>query len=104
MRVTAMTERAVLVAPAPFGGGLRAPQVAAAIGRGLEAAGVAPPEAGGTALVEPAGDPARTAGRLAAAAAAGPAVVVLAAADVGAGHAAEAVAHWRGRPRLVVLT
>jgi glycerate kinase len=135
MRVTAMTERAVLVAPAPFGGGLRAPQVAAAIGRGLEAAGVAPPdlcpvtsggagtievllpalggetgdgyalvEDGGTALVEPAGDPARTADRLAAAAAAGPAVVVLAAADAGAGHAAEAVAHWRGRPRLVVLT
>ena len=135
MRVTAMTERAVLVAPAPFGGGLRAPQVAAAIGRGLEAAGLAPPdlcpvtsggagtievllpalggetgdgyalvEDGGAALVEPGGDPARTADRLAAAAAAGPAVVVLAASDAGPGHAAEAVARWDGPSRLVVLT
>jgi len=33
----------VLVAPDAFGGGLRAPAVAAAIGRGLERAGVAPP-------------------------------------------------------------
>jgi glycerate 2-kinase len=136
MRGTAMTQRAALVAPARFGGGLRAPQVAAAIGRGLEAAGLAPPdlcpvtsggagtievllpalggetgdgyalvEDGGTALVEPAGDPARTAERLAAAAGAGPAVVVLAAADAGAGHAAEALAQCdRGGARVVVLT
>ncbi|MEY2516702.1 MAG: glycerate 2-kinase [bacterium] len=34
----------VLVAPAAVGGDLRAPVVAAAIGRGLERAGVAPPE------------------------------------------------------------
>src|SRR4051795_2561747 len=34
----------VLVAPEAFGGGLRAPVVAAAIGRGLERAGCAPPE------------------------------------------------------------
>jgi glycerate kinase len=39
-----LTDRAVLVAPAPFGGALRAPVVAAAIGRGLEAAGLAPPD------------------------------------------------------------
>jgi glycerate 2-kinase len=39
-----LTDRPVLVAPAPFGGGLRAPQVAAAIGRGLEAAGLRPPD------------------------------------------------------------
>jgi len=34
----------VLVAPAALGGGLRAPVAAAAIGRGLERAGVAPPD------------------------------------------------------------
>jgi glycerate kinase len=34
----------VLVAPAAFGGDLRAPVVAAAIGRGLERAGVSPPD------------------------------------------------------------
>src|SRR3954452_19563141 len=39
-----LADRAVLVAPARFGGDLRAPVVAAAIGRGLEAAGVAPPD------------------------------------------------------------
>src|SRR6185312_7703595 len=39
-----LAERPVLVAPAPFGGGLRAPVVAAAIGRGLEAAGFPPPD------------------------------------------------------------
>src|SRR5215210_4613976 len=103
------TDRAVLVAPGPFGEGLRAPVVAAAIGRGLEAAGLMPPhlcpvtgggagtieallpalggqtgagfalvEDGGTALVEPALDPAGTAAHPAAAAAAGPSVVVLA--------------------------
>src|SRR3954468_19165937 len=38
-----MTDLAVLVAPARFGPALRAPQVAAAVGRGLEAAGLAPP-------------------------------------------------------------
>jgi glycerate 2-kinase len=38
-----MTDRPVLVAPAAFDG-LRAPAVAAAIGRGLEAAGLAPPD------------------------------------------------------------
>jgi glycerate kinase len=38
--VTASTTRApILVAPAPFGGTLRAPQVAAALARGLEAGG-----------------------------------------------------------------
>src|SRR4051794_41374193 len=39
-----LADRAVLVAPAPFGGDLRAPVVAAAIGRGLEAAGLRPPD------------------------------------------------------------
>ncbi|HEX2103405.1 MAG TPA: glycerate kinase [Solirubrobacteraceae bacterium] len=39
-----LTRRPVLVAPAPFGDGLRAPVVAAAIGRALEAAGFVPPE------------------------------------------------------------
>src|SRR3954452_12922589 len=38
-----MTDLAVLVAPARFGPALRAPQVAAAVGRELEAAGLAPP-------------------------------------------------------------
>src|SRR3954470_10221246 len=138
MRVTAMTARAVLVAPAPFGGGLRAPQVAAALGRGLEAAGLAPPDlcpvtsggagtievllptlggetgdgfvlvdGGGTALVEPAGDGEQTADRLAAAALAGPAVIVLAAADAPDGHAAEALVLAAGElagTRVVVLT
>jgi glycerate kinase len=55
-------------------------------------------EGGGTALVEPAGDAARTAEHLAAAGAAGPAVVVLAAADAPEGHAAAAVA--RAGPEL----
>jgi glycerate kinase len=39
-----LAARPVLVASAPFGAGLRAPVVAAAIGRGLEAAGLPPPE------------------------------------------------------------
>jgi glycerate kinase len=127
-----LADRPVLVAPAPFGGALRAPVVAAAIGRGLEAAGFAPPdlcpvtsggagtievllpalggetgdgfalvEGGGTALVEPGADADATNERLAAAAAARPAVIVLAAADglpAGAPHAPE------GGARLVVLT
>ena len=119
-----MTDRPpVLVAPDAFGGALRAPVVAAAIGRGLEAAGLRPPdlcpvagggagtievllpalggetgagfaliEEGGTALVEAAGALEETAERLRAAAATGPAVVVLAAADAGARHAAAALA------------
>jgi glycerate kinase len=44
MGATQLADRRVLVAPAPFGGDLRAPVVAAAIGRGLEAAGFAPPD------------------------------------------------------------
>src|SRR5689334_8061928 len=44
MVVTQLADRAVVVAPAPFGAELRAPVVAAAIGRGLEAAGLRPPE------------------------------------------------------------
>jgi glycerate kinase len=127
-----LADRPVLVAPTAFGGDLRAPVVAAAIGRGLEAAGFAPPdlcpvasggagtievllpalggetgdgfalvEDGGTALVEPADDAQTTAERLAAAAAAGPAVVVLAAGD---GIAAEAIEPLPGGARLVVLT
>src|SRR4051812_21085827 len=39
-----MTDRRVLVAPDSFKGTFRAPEVAAAIGRGLEAAGLAPPD------------------------------------------------------------
>src|SRR3954451_7220157 len=39
-----LADRAVLVAPAPFGAELRAPVVAAAIGRGLEGAGLRPPD------------------------------------------------------------
>lgn len=39
-----LKDRPVLVAPAPFDGALRAPVVAAAIGRGLEAAGFPPPD------------------------------------------------------------
>src|SRR3954466_12812561 len=39
-----LTDRPVLVAPTRFGDALRAPVVAAAIGRGLEAAGVRPPD------------------------------------------------------------
>src|SRR4051794_41902894 len=93
MTRTPLADRPVLVAPAHFGGDLRAPVVAAAIGRGLEAAGFRPPDlcpvtsggagtievllptlggetgdgfvlvdGGGTALVEPAGDPEQTAG------------------------------------------
>src|SRR5689334_8362451 len=137
MPTSPLADRAVLVAPAPFGAGLRAPVVAAAIGRGLEAAGLRPPdlcpltsggagtievllpalggetgdgfalvEDGGTALVEPAGDPEQTAERLSAAAAAGPAVIVLAAADAGAAHAAAALAAAGrlGGARPVVLT
>jgi glycerate 2-kinase len=135
---SALSDRPVLVAPAPFGGDLRAPVVAAAIGRGIEAAGFAPPDlcpvtsggagtievllpalggetgdgfalvdGGGTALVEPAGDPVGTAERLAAAGAAGPAVIVLAAADAPEGHAAVALALARealAGARTVVLT
>ncbi|MEA2380528.1 MAG: glycerate 2-kinase [Solirubrobacteraceae bacterium] len=133
-----LADRPVLVAPAPFGGDLRAPVVAAAIARGIEAAGFVPPdvcpvtsggvgtievllpalggetgdgfvllEGGGTALVEPADDAARTAEHLVAASAAGAAVVVLAAADAPEGHAADAVtlagAELTGA-RIVVLT
>src|SRR4051794_19072027 len=137
MPLSPLADRAVLVAPAPFGGELRAPVVAAAIGRGLEAAGLRPPdlcpltsggtgtievllpalggetadgfvlvEDGGTALVEPADEPEQTAERLSAAAGAGPAVVVLAAADAGAEHAAQALAAAGslGGARAVVLT
>jgi glycerate kinase len=136
MARSSLTDRPVLVAPAPFGGDLRAPVVAAAIGRGIEAAGFPPPdlcpvtsggagtieallpalggatgdgfvlvEGGGTALVEPADDAARTAEHLAAAGAAGPAVIVLAAADAPDGHAAEALAlAVPSGPRVVVLT
>jgi glycerate kinase len=133
----ALSERPVLVAPAPFGDRLRAPVVAAAVGRALEAAGFAPPDLcpvtsggtgtievllpalggetgagfalvddGGTAIVEPADDPAATAEHLSAAAAAGPAVVVLAAADAGAAHATAALeaAGGLGGARVVVLT
>ena len=132
-----MPERPVLVAPAAFGGTLRATQVASAIARGLEAAGLRPPdlcpvsgggagtievllqllggetgpgfaliEDGATALVEAADRPALTAERLAAAAAAGPGVIVLAAADVPAGHVERALSAASGlrRTRLVVLT
>jgi len=126
-----LAERSVLVAPAAFGGHLRAPVVAAAIGRGLEAAGFAPPdlcpvasggagtievllpalggetgdgfalvEGGGTALVEPGADEDATNERLAAAAASGPAIVVLAAAD---GLPAGAPEPLAGGARLVVL-
>jgi glycerate kinase len=111
----------VLVASDAFGGELRAPVVAAAIGRGLERAGCAPPElcpvAGGgpgtieallpalggetgdgfalvedgaTAIVE-LGEAAVTGERLATAAAAGPAVVLLAAGADGAAGAGELV-------------
>ena len=104
----------VLVAPQAFCKDLRAPVVAAAIGRGLERAGCVPPdlcplsgggpgtseillpvlggetgdgfvlvEDGATAIVELAGDGARTGERLAAAAAAGAVVVLLAAAGAG---------------------
>jgi glycerate kinase len=109
----------VLVAPDAFGGELRAPVVAAAIGRGLERAGCAPPQlcpvAGGGpgtieallpalggetgdgfALIEDGataiielGEAAVTGERLAAAAGAGAAVVLLAA-GAGAGGAAGA--------------
>ena len=134
-KLSSLAERPVLVAPAPFGGDLRAPVVAAAIGRALEAAGFPPPELcpvtsggagtvevllpalggetgdgfalvedGGTALVEPGDEPGETARRLAAAADAGPAVIVLAAADVPAAHAAAAVASLGGGARVVVLT
>jgi glycerate kinase len=109
----------VLVAPDAFGGELRAPVVAAAIGRGLERAGCAPPqlcpvagggpgtieallpalggetgdgfaliEDGATAIVE-LGEAAVTGERLAAAAGAGAAVVLLAA-DAGADGGASA--------------
>src|ERR687886_2726452 len=44
MPLAALADRAVLVAPAPFGAELRGPVVAAAIGRGLEAAGLRPPD------------------------------------------------------------
>ena len=127
-----LADRRVLVAPARFGGDLRAPVVAAAIGRGLEAAGFAPPDlcpvasggagtievllpalggetgdgfalvdGGGTALVEPGEDAEATAERIANAAAAGPAVIVLAAAD---GVDRAALTAPPGGARLVVLT
>jgi glycerate 2-kinase len=133
-KLSTLADRPVLVAPAPFGGDLRAPVVAAAIGRALEAAGFPPPELcpvtsggagtievllpalggetgdgfalvddGGTALVEPGGDAGETADRLAAAADEGPAVIVLAAADAPAGHAADALAAFDGSARVVVL-
>jgi glycerate 2-kinase len=137
MPLSPLADRAVLVAPAPFGGDLRAPVVAAAIGRGLEAAGLRPSdlcplagggagtievllpalggetadgfalvEDGGTALVEPADEPVHSAERLRAAAAAGPAVIVLAAADAGPEHAAAALAAAGslGGARTVVLS
>jgi glycerate 2-kinase len=44
MPLSSLSERPVLVAPAPFGGDLRAPVVAAAIARALEAAGLPPPD------------------------------------------------------------
>src|SRR5262245_50756764 len=44
MRPMAVRERPVLVAPDSFKGTFRAPQVAAAIGRGLERAGLMPPD------------------------------------------------------------
>jgi glycerate kinase len=108
----------VLVAPDAFGGELRAPVVAAAIGRGLERAGWGPPElcpvagggrgtievllpalggetADGFALVEDGAtaivefdEPAATGERLAAAAATGAAVVLLAAAGAEGDRAA----------------
>ncbi|MEA2248879.1 MAG: glycerate 2-kinase, partial [Solirubrobacteraceae bacterium] len=67
--------------------------------------GFAMVEGGQTALVEPAGTAMATAERLALAAAAGPAVVVLAAADAGTAHAAEALAAAGplGDARAVVL-
>lgn len=122
MATTSLSDRPVLVAPGAFDSRLRATQVAAAIGRGLEAAGLRPPdlcplsdggagtievllpvlggetadgfaliEAGATALVEPAETPSATAALLTAAAAAGPSLIVLAAADAGTAHAAEAL-------------
>src|SRR3954454_11860914 len=132
-----LADRAGLVAPGPFCAELRAPGVPAAIGRGLEAAGLRPPdlcplagggagtievllpalggetadgfalvEDGGTALVEPAGDPGETGERLRAAAGTGPAVIVLAAADAGPDDAAAALAAagTLGGARAVVLT
>jgi glycerate kinase len=108
----------VLVAPDAFAAGLRAPAVAAAIGRGLERAGCAPPDlcpvagggpgtievllpalggetSDGFAVVEEGAtaiveleDPAVTGERLAAAAAAGAAVVLLAAAGAAKDSAA----------------
>src|SRR3954470_18420809 len=44
MPLSPLADRAVLVAPARVGGDLRAPVVAAAIGRALEAAGLRPPD------------------------------------------------------------
>lgn len=44
MPLSSLSERPVLVAPAPFGGDLRAPVVAAAIARALEATGLPPPD------------------------------------------------------------
>jgi glycerate 2-kinase len=105
------TRPSVLVAPDAFGADLRAPVVAAAIARGLERAGVAPPpelcpvaggglgtievllpvlggktadgfaliEGGGTAIVERASTAEITGERIAAAAGAGAAVVLVAA-------------------------
>jgi glycerate kinase len=44
MALSLLASRPVLVAPAPFGSELRAPVVAAAIARGIEAAGFMPPD------------------------------------------------------------
>jgi glycerate 2-kinase len=128
--LSSLADRPVLIAPAPFGDGLRAPVVAAgfrppvlcpvtsggagtievllpALG-GETADGFALVEDGGTALVEPADAPAATAERLEAAAAARPAVVVLAAADAPPGHAPAALGTLDGGglggARVVVLT
>jgi glycerate 2-kinase len=117
------TDRPVLVAPTAFGKAMSAPAAAAAIGRGLERAGLRPPDLcplsdggagtievllpalggetddgfalisdGATALVEPAATPGETAERIARALDAAPALIVLAAADAGTEHAAEALA------------
>jgi len=56
-KLSSLADRPVLVAPAPFGGDLRAPAVAAAIGRALETAGFPPPDlcpvtGGGTGTIE----------------------------------------------------
>jgi glycerate kinase len=127
-----IAERPVLVAPAPFGGDLRAPVVAAALGRGLELAGLVPPDlcplsgggagtievllpalggevvADGVALAEDGAlaliEPGRTPAETAArtAAGTGAAVVVVCAVGADAAHAAAAARAVRGA-RLVAL-